>query len=334
MADKSVAKYKISKPERLFALTCALLYSKVGLSKHQILSSIPGYMNEYKPNGNNKTLERKFERDKDTLRHNGIVAEAVIPAHEDENNQATVYVIKKSEFVWPEHIKLTARQLALLSLAAEAWAGGSLSTAANKGIVKLRSMGVVGEDSDIAGIAPRIIEHEPNFREINNAVSDQRVIKFDYRNPNTGVIETRSLEPWLIQQLDGQWIVLGFDQKNKEPRNFMLRRMVSKVTVAPNSAPFEAPSPEDVKKATDDLEKFADSQIAKLRIKPDTAAFFRYEPKLREQKSRDVLTLRYYDKFVLAEQIREYPGQIDVIEPKELSDLVQAGYKKVVDDHG
>jgi proteasome accessory factor B len=333
MADKSVAKYKISRPERLFALTCALLYSKVGLSKHQILSSIPGYMADYKPNGNNKSLERKFERDKTTLKHNGIIAEAVIPAHEDENNQATVYVIKKSDFTWPENIQLTARQLALLTLAAEAWAGGSLSTAANKGIVKLRSMGVVGEDSDIVGIAPRIIEHEPNFREINNAISDLRVIKFDYRNPNTGVIETRSVEPWLIQHLDGQWVVLGFDQKNKEARNFMLRRMISRVIVSANSAPFDAPSTEAIQKATEDLEKFADKQIAKIRIKPDTAAWFKYETKLNEQKAKDVVTLRYYDKFVLAEQIREYPGQIEVLEPKELDDLVQAGYKKVVDDH-
>jgi len=332
MTEKANTKYKIPKPERLFALTCALLYSKVGLSKHQILSSIPGYQSEYKVNGNNLTLERKFERDKDTLRHNGINVVAVIPAYEDENNQATVYVIKKEEFTWPANIKLTARQLALLSLAADAWAGGSLSSAANKGIVKLRSMGVVGEDSDIAGIAPRIIEHEPNFREINNAISDSRVIKFDYRNPNTGVIETRLLEPWVIKQIDGQWVVLGFDEKKDEPRNFMLRRMVSRVSTSPNGGNFEAPDPELVKKAKADLEAFADKQIAKLKIKPDTEAWFRYEMELKKQ-GNGVLTLRYYDKFLLAELIREYAGQIEVIEPTELAELVSEGFKRVVDDH-
>ncbi len=334
MAETPAGKYKVSKPERLFALTCALLYSKVGLSKHQILSSIPGYMAEYKPNGSNASLERKFERDKDTLRHNGINVEAVIPPYEDENNQATVYVIRKEEFTWPKDIKLTARQLALLTLASDAWAGGSLSTAANKGIVKLRSMGVVGEDSDISGVAPRIIEHEPNFREINNAISDRRVVQFDYRNPNTGVIETRTLQPWLLRQSEGMWLVLGFDVKNDQPRNFMLRRIVSRVSVGSNSAPFDAPDPSEVKKATDELEAFADKQIAKLKVKPNSEAWFKYQVDTKQKKNDGVIAIRYYDKFVMAEQIREYPGQVEVLEPKELADLVAEGYKQVVDDHG
>jgi proteasome accessory factor B len=334
MAETPAGKYKVSKPERLFALTCALLYSKVGLSKHQILSSIPGYMNEYQANKDNKTLERKFERDKDTLRHNGINVVAVIPAYEDENNQATVYVIKKEEFSWPEHIKLTPRQLALLTLASEAWAGGSLSTAANKGIIKLRSMGVVGEDSDISGIAPRIVEHEPNFREINNAISDKRVIRFDYRNPNTGVIEARTLDPWVLKNIEGQWLVLGYDHKNEEPRNFMLRRIISRIVLAPNGVPFESPSEAVLKKAKDDLEAFADKQVAKLKIKPDSSAWFKFKLDLDKKNKDGIISRRYYDKFVMAEQIREFAGQIEVLEPKELKDLVEAGYKKVADLHG
>jgi predicted DNA-binding transcriptional regulator YafY len=44
--------------------------------------------------------------------------------------------------------------------------------------------------------------------------------------------------------------------------------------------------------------------------------------------------LNYHDLYVLAEQLREYADQIEVIEPKELAVLVQEGFRKVADLHG
>jgi hypothetical protein len=36
----------------------------------------------------------------------------------------------------------------------------------------------------------------------------------------------------------------------------------------------------------------------------------------------------------LAEQLREYADQIEVVEPKELATLVELGFRKVADLHG
>ena len=111
--------YKIGKPERLFQLTALLLSSPRALTKSEILSSVPSNASEYVEGGNNQSLERKFERDKEELRHNGIQIDLVIPKHEDENNQVTMYVIKADNFYWPRDIQLTPRQLGLLNLAAQ-----------------------------------------------------------------------------------------------------------------------------------------------------------------------------------------------------------------------
>jgi proteasome accessory factor B len=336
MTNKPSNEYKVGKPERLFSLTCALLYTTRGLTKAEILRSVRGYDTEYVEGGDNSSLERKFERDKESLRHNGIQLEARIPAHEDENNQATVYLIKRESFYWPKDIKFTPRQLALLNLAAEAWAGGSLSTAASRGITKLRAMGSVGEDSDIVGIAPRIQAYEPSFRDLNNAVSDYQVVQFDYRNPQTGEIMTRTLQPWLLRQVAGQWLVMGFDELRQDTRNFMLRRIVSKITVVKagkDSVSFDPPAKNLIDAAVADLDALAQKQTALLRVKPDTEAWFRFELDLTSGKSTGEVELHYHDIYVLAEQLREYANEIEVLRPENLATLIRAGFEKVADQH-
>ena len=337
MAEKKAGPSKVSKPDRLFNLTCALLYTSKGLSKKEILQSVRGYDVEYVDGGDNSSLERKFERDKKSLRHNGIQLEAKPLPHDDDNNQASVYRIKRESFSWPEDVKLTPRQMALLNLAAEAWAGGSLSTAANRGITKLRAMGVVGEHSDIVGIAPRIQAHEPSFRDLNNAISDCQVVQFEYRKPDTGEIMTRTLQPWVLHQVAGSWLVMGLDELRQDTRNFMLRRIVSKVRTlssAKDENGFEPPAQDLIDKAVKELDDLAKAQVAVVRIQPDSEAWFRYEMDLISDRTSDEIEINYHDIYVLAEQLREYANQIEVQSPEKLVQLIQTGFKKVADLHG
>ena len=336
MSSKADDDFDLGKPERLFNLTCTLLYATEGLTKKAILQTVRGYDTEYKEGGNNSTLERKFERDKESLRDVGIRIETEIPAHEDENNQASVYKIRRDSFSWPENIKLTPKQLALLNLAAQAWAGGSLSTEASRGITKLRALGVVGQSSDIIGISPKIHTFEPSFKDLDFAIAESQVVNFDYRNPESGEITTRVLQPWILRQIEGQWLVLGFDEFRNEPRNFMLRRIVSPVTQAKDGKEFrtfEAPEQALVESGIASLTEHAKGQEAVLKITPDTEAWFRYELDLVANRKDNLHRLNYFDVYVLAEQLREYADQIEVVEPKQLADLVAAGFRKVADLH-
>jgi proteasome accessory factor B len=336
MASKESEDFDLGKPERLFNLTCTLLYATEGLTKNQILQTVRGYDNEYKEGGNNSTLERKFERDKKSLREVGIRIEPEIPDWEDQNNQVSRYKIERESFSWPSAVKLNARQLALLNLAAEAWAGGSLSSEASRGITKLRALGVVGQSSDIIGISPKIHTFEPSFKDIDFAISESQVISFDYRNPKTGEIETRVLQPWLMRQIAGAWLVLGFDEVRDAARNFMLRRIVSKVEVVTEGREarvFEMPEQSIIDAAVKDLDDHAKSQVAVLKVVQGSEAWFRYELDLASNKKDHLLKLNYHDLYVLAEQLREYADQIEVIEPQELATLVEIGFRKVADLH-
>jgi len=337
MSSKADDDFDLGKPERLFNLTCTLLYATEGLTKRAILQTVRGFDDEYKEGGNNATLERKFERDKESLRDVGIRIEAEIPAHEDENNQVSVYKIKRESFSWPSNIKLTPKQLALLNLAAQAWAGGSLSVEASRGITKLRALGVVGQSSDIIGISPRILTYEPSFKDLEFAIAESQVVHFDYRNPETGEVKTRTLQPWVLRQIAGQWLVLGFDEFRNEARNFMLRRIVSPVTPAKSGKEikaFEVPTQEVIDSAVASLNEHAKQQEAVLAIAPNSEAWFRYELDLVANRKDNIHRLNYHDVHVLAEQLREYADQIEVLEPRKLAELVTAGFRRVVDLHG
>jgi len=337
MTPKADDDFDLGKPERLFNLTCTLLYATEGLTKKSILQTVRGYDTEYKEGGDNATLEKKFERDKSSLREVGIRIETEIPAHEDENNQVTVYKIKRESFSWPTDVKLTPKQLAILNLAAQAWAGGSLSTEASRGITKLRALGVVGQSSDIIGISPKIHAFEPSFKDFEFAIGESLVVNFDYRNPESGEISTRTLQPWILRQIEGQWLVLGFDELRNEPRNFMLRRIVSPVTQAKQGKElrtFEAPDQQQIENGIASLTQHAKNQEAILNVTPDSEAWFRYELDLVADRKDNLHRLNYFDVYVLAEQLREYSDQIEVLEPKKLADLVFAGFRKVADLHG
>jgi hypothetical protein len=116
----------------------------------------------------------------------------------------------------------------------------------------------------------------------------------------------------------------------------MLRRIVSKielVSVGKEIRIFDMPDQQIIDAAVSDLDTHAKSQLAVLKVAKGSEAWFRYELDLVRGKEDDLLKLNFHDFYVLAEQLREYADQIEVIEPLELASLVQLGFRKVADLH-
>ena len=95
--------------ERLFSLVLALLATETGLTKNEILSTVQGYRQRYRASGDNSTLERQFERDKDDIRDLGVPLETVDSPGESGNNQTLRYRIPKGSYDLPADIVFSAR---------------------------------------------------------------------------------------------------------------------------------------------------------------------------------------------------------------------------------
>lgn len=322
---------KISNDERLFNLTAALLQSKIGLTKSEILSQVQGYRESFRAGDDVDSLSRKFERDKTTLREMGIHISLENPQWALEDNQEIRYRIPNANFNWPKDVRLNARQVMLLNLAAEVWGKTSLSSDAAQGMMRILALGESPDQNDLVGIAPRIPTHGAAFQPLSDALQTRNTVSFDYRKPGQNESERRTVNPWALENIDGQWLLMCWDVVNQKTRNFLLPRITSTVTI--EAEQFETPAKSDIEAMKTELFEHAQSNVAVLRIRRDSHAWFHFEMDLAEQSEPGVLKRHFMDLHLLADQIREYVFDVEVLEPEELRDAVAAGLQKVASDH-
>ena len=323
---------KSDKSERLMQLTCALLFAERGLTKKELFAAIPSYLEALSSTTSEESLLRMFERDKTDLRNTGIQVELKENLVDGDDAR---YVIAADTFAWPTKVQLSAHQLQLLNLAAGVWAHASLQSDANRALVRLKALGVAPAAADLIGYAPRIKTHEPAFMPLNLAIDGCYEVQFNYRKPN-GEISLRHIQPWALRNIDGQWLVVSYDLQRQAVRNFLLKRIVSKVQavmVDDTEVLFEMPSAQLINEALADLEALTNRQVATIRVMPDTQAWFHFQIEDGTNSEPATLQLHYFDLHLLAEQLREFALDITVISPAELSDAIREGFEKVVNAH-
>jgi proteasome accessory factor B len=318
---------KIDLSERLFNLTCALLVAGNGLSKSEIFATVQGYKEIYVPGGDSTAINRMFERDKTLLSSAGILWRSFIPKEAMDDNQEFRYLIANEDFVWPKGLVLSSKQVALLNLAAQVWAKASLSADANRAIHRIRAMGEKADGSSLIGIAPRIRTHEPCFLPLSTAIESCSRVSFDYQKPGERDVSVRNIEPWSLQNIGGQWLLIGFDLDRDEPRNFLLKRIVSEIDIQDVS--FDAPESAELKRTLTDLELHKLSQTAKLKTSAASAAWFHFDLAANQTEFQ----VNFMDLHLFAEELMEFADELKVLEPKQLADLIRSNLQKVSDAH-
>jgi len=318
---------KIDLSERLFNLTCALLVSNQGLTKAEIFANVQGYKERYIQGGDNESLSRLFERDKVLLTKAGVAWRSFIPPGDMDDNQEYRYLIANEDFVWPAGATLSSKQVALMNLAAQVWAKASLSRDANNAIMRIRAMGEPADATCLIGIAPRIKTHELSFLPLSTAIETSSRVSFDYRKPDQANPEVRNVEPWIIQNISGQWLLLGYDLDRQEPRNYLLRRICSEVDI--QDFTFEPPSKAEVSDALAELDKHRSSSKASIRVPNKSAAWFHFDL----HPDQDVFEVSYMDLHLLAEELMEFVDHVEILSPPELADLMRHNLEAVRSSH-
>ena len=219
------------KIERLINLTIALLATKRYLTKSEIFRSVEGY------EGSDETKERMFERDKDDLRNLGVAIEvgSFDPVFEDEAG----YRIKPEKYSL-DLGEISGVQIALLSLAAEAWRGAALDAPAHSALTKLRSVGVESDLDALPAIAPRFNSAHKDFQIITSAISKRARISFSYISANLE-LQLRTIEPFAIATKDSFWYLAGNDIDKSQIRSFRLDRIDGAISISKNTSSYEIP---------------------------------------------------------------------------------------------
>lgn len=244
------------KTERLINLTIALLATKRYLTKSEIFRSIDGY------EGNPISQERMFERDKDDLRKLGIQIEVggLDPTFDDEPG----YRIRPESYVLNLGA-LSGTELALLSLAAEAWRGAALGEPAQTALLKLRSLGIASDFDSLPTLAPKLTVNSSNFIPLAHAISDRISVSFEYLAADLHS-EERIINPYGMGSRHGNWYLVGFDLDREAVRTFRLDRIEGQVVNVSHADDFEVPGDFDVL-AFLDAELFETIEKATVKIR-------------------------------------------------------------------
>lgn len=312
----------------MFSLVLALLASEQGLTKADILSTVQGYRQRYRPGGDNASLERQFERDKDDVRELGIPLETVESAGEAGNNQLLRYRIAKGDYDLPADLEFTPAEMTMLSLAATVWREGSLSGESQRALHKLRSLGV-NTTEDTIGFSPRVRTRDSAFDPLNGALDRGVIVSFDYLMPGYRSPLKRTLAPLALVQHEGRWHVSGIDQDRGAPRIFLLSRITGPVTVTRKS--FAGERAGHAERTLSALRELHASQVAVLEVVADSEAQRRLG--LRAQIDGEYHRVHYTDLNIFADELASFGPEVLVREPVQLREAVIARLRAVLAEH-
>src|ERR1700756_754130 len=80
------------------------------------------------------------------------------------------------------------------------------------------------------------------FTDMTKAIQNEEVVEFDYKKLDAKAYEKRTVEPWHLACVSGQWYLLGYDISREARRIFVLGRMQNVSTI---TRTFSHPRPGD-----------------------------------------------------------------------------------------
>jgi len=311
------------KSERLINLTIALLATKRFLTKDEIFRTIEGY------EGNAEAKERMFERDKEDLRSLGISIEVgeLDPLFNDESGYRITpesYVLNLGE--------LNGSDIALLSLATDAWRDVAFSEWGLSARLKLASLGIDSDYQDIPAIAPHIPINNPNFSLLVKAIAESREASFEYLSLEMSV-ENRKINPYGISNRFGAWYVVGLDIEKNSLRTFRLDRIVGEAKVAKVESTYEIPQDFNVANFLDE-NLFSGSETATLLIRKGKGSQLRSRSNSTIDKGEfDECSISFSNQDSFADLILWHGDDVVVKKPLDLRKTVISRLEQLVDSH-
>jgi proteasome accessory factor B len=324
------AQNSVNPEDRLFHLILALMATRIGLTKDQILSTVRGYREDSEAGMARESVERRFERDKDSLRELGIPLEVTIPPEDDGNNKNTLYRIPKGSYDLPEGVEFTGRDIALLNLAATLWREGSLSHEAHVATRKLQSFGAV-VDEPLLGFAPLISTREPALQALRDAIDGGVHVEFSYLKPGEPDATKRQVSPLALVNHEGRWHLYSHETATNQHKTFLLRRIVSSVTLL--QTPSVAASDTVSGDALAELENLYQHNSAELDVVPDSDAWSALSHRTGTLQRGNTLTVHYTDLDVFATELCSFGDDVLVLNPAPLRERVLSNLDTVVSDH-
>lgn len=319
---------KVLKLERQLNLVSYLLSARAPVPFSDIRGRVVGYDDEATPDA----VEKRFDRDKADLRSIGVHIDYVAS---DAFGRAG-YVIDPNGYFLPQ-TSLDAEDAMLLAVLQRTLGvvddplGRNLKSALAKLTVDsplaepLRAS--VGDQHLLTLGRPDRDLGRAHMAALGEAVGRRRRVAFRYGKPEDLKVERRTVRPFGLGMVQGNWHLVGFDEERKTLRQFRLDRIRGKVTVVDRADDaYQVPADFDITRHVD-VEEFeiVEGPEIVVQVELDEVATWLLERRLkgggtltRRPDGTGVLELRVRSETGLLRWLAELGHRARVISPPRM----------------
>ena len=174
------------------------------------------------------------------------------------------------------------------------------------------------------------------FDTLAKAAAQQHQVIIDYQKPGRKVVESRTVDPYHLANVNGEWFVFGYDHLRKDIRTFVPGRVRK---VERTGTRFKKPEKFSLEKRLRDsfgVHSGRDRFNIRIRFNDFAADYIREKKwhasqKLTELKDGGVeLRLQLSSLVEIKRWILSWGGSAFVIEPPELAESVRSAAKEIL----
>jgi predicted DNA-binding transcriptional regulator YafY len=173
------------------------------------------------------------------------------------------------------------------------------------------------------------------FDALARAVAQRQQLELDYRKPGAGKSEARTVDPYHLANINGEWFLFAFDHSRKDIRKFVPARILA---MKPTGQIFERKKFSLEKELRDSFGVHSGEGEfdVVLRFNARAADYIREKKwhesqRLKELKNGDVeLHLKLSSLIEVERWVLSWGGDAKVIKPQELAEAVRNAAKKML----
>ncbi|HEU5214762.1 MAG TPA: WYL domain-containing protein, partial [Gaiellaceae bacterium] len=319
---------------RQLSLVAFLMAERRAITARDVKSNVEGYSEM-----SDEAFARRFYSDRAELLSLGVP----LQSQRDEFTGEELYTLRSEQYFLPQ-LELEDEELAALQTAFYLLEGKFAYAEPLRLALQNLALGRPGFVESPTETAERVEVLDPDYSpempgrlaKLENAISKQRTVKFEYWSISRDKVSERTLNPYALLQDNAAWYVVGHDLDRDDIRTFRVSRIRGDIKFATRrERDFRAPSEFDIEQYRGrppwQIGDIVGS--ARIEVRGDTAWWVRRTYGSTGTLEDDVFVTDYSSLPQLASWVLRQNGRAVPLEPAELRREVATALRHVREAH-
>ncbi|HJU37833.1 MAG TPA: WYL domain-containing protein [Gaiellaceae bacterium] len=319
---------------RQLSLVAFLMAERRALTARDVKSNVEGYSEM-----SDEAFARRFYSDRAELLSLGVP----LQSQRDEFTGEELYTLRSEQYFLPQ-LELEDEELAALQTAFYLLEGKFAYAEPLRLALQNLALGRPGFVEAPTETASRVEVLDPDYSpetpgrlaKLENAISKQRTVRFDYWSISRDEESERTLNPYALLSDNGLWYVVGHDLDREEIRTFRVSRIRGDIKFATRrERDFRAPTDFDVEiyRGRPPWQIGDSVGTARIEVRGDTAWWVRRVFGATGRLEDGVFVTDYSSIPQLASWVLRQNGRAVPLDPPELKREVAAALRRVRERH-